>query len=198
MAETGTAARTRSELRRAIERGGYYPALVADAMESAVGAEAVRSWMVHQETMLDHSEVRRHVTVLALTQTRLLVGHTDEHPPDGTSPQAYATTATEAVPLSRVDSVVVTRVVPDPAHYRPGTAASEVVLAVGWGIVGRVDLEPASCDDPTCEADHGYTGSLSADDLSLRVSAAAEGQEAVTQTLTFAADLSEAVSGRSR
>ena len=53
------------------------------------------------------------------------------------------------------------------------------MLTIGWGGVGRIDLEPAGCADPECEADHGYTGVLTSDDFSLRVSAAAEGPEAV-------------------
>jgi hypothetical protein len=64
--------------------------------------------------------------------------------------------------------------------------ASEAVLSIGWGAVNRIDLEPAGCADPACEADHGYTGVLGSDDFSLRVSAAAEGPEAVAELLDFA------------
>ncbi|MBB0229817.1 DUF5998 family protein, partial [Streptomyces calidiresistens] len=79
MAKTGT---TTQGLRAAIERSGYYPALVADAVESAVGREPVVSYLVHQETTFDSNEVRRHVTVLVLTATRFVVSHTDEQPAD--------------------------------------------------------------------------------------------------------------------
>jgi hypothetical protein len=71
-----------------------------------------------------------------------------------------------------------------------------VVLTIGWGGVSRIDLEPAACSDPNCDADHGYTGTLSADDMSLRVSAAADGPEIVSQLLDFASALS-AATGRS-
>ena len=63
-------------------------------------------------------------------------------------------------------------------------------MTIGWGGVSRMDLEPAGCDDPDCEADHGYTGVLSADDFSLRVSAAADGADAVGGLLAFAEQLS--------
>ena len=53
------------------------------------------------------------------------------------------------------------------------------MLTIGWGGVSRIDLEPAGCSDPECEADHGYTGVLASDDFSLRVSAAADGTDAV-------------------
>jgi hypothetical protein len=58
--------------------------------------------------------------------------------------------------------------------------------------VSRLDLEPASCADPDCDADHGYTGTAAADDIALRVSEAAEGGDAVARMLGFAAALSRA------
>jgi hypothetical protein len=59
-----------------------------------------------------------------------------------------------------------------------------------------VDLEPATCGDPECEGDHGYTGTMTADDFSLRMSSAADGAEAVSQLLAFAQSLSAATSSR--
>ena len=69
---------------------------------------------------------------------------------------------------------------------------SEAVLTVGWGAVRRVDLEPATCSDPDCVADHGYTGTLAAEDFALRISSSADGQEAVDRLLDFAKALSAA------
>ncbi|MFD1832169.1 MULTISPECIES: DUF5998 family protein [Streptomyces] len=189
MAKTGT---TTQGLRTAIERSGYYPALVAEAVESAVGGEPVSSYLVHQETTFDSNEVRRHVTVLVLTGTRFIVSHTDEQPADGTSSSPYATTSTESVKLERISSVILSRVVASPESYKPGTLPHEIVLTIGWGAVSRLDMEPANCGDPNCEADHGYTGSLTVDDLSLRVSEAGDGPDTVRQALAFAQALSEA------
>jgi hypothetical protein len=195
MAKTGT---TSQGLREAIERAGYYPALVAEAVEAAVGRESVLSYLVHQETTFDSTEVRRHATVLVLTGTRFIVSHTDEQSADSSAPAPYATTSTESVKLSRISSVMVSRVVADPQSYVPGTLPREVHLTIGWGTLNRLDVEPASCGDPNCEADHGYTGSATADDLSLRISEAGDGPETVRQTLEFARALSEAtvVAGR--
>jgi hypothetical protein len=189
MADTRT---TLKGLRQAIQRSGYYPELVAEAIEFAAGPEVVLSYLVHQETTFDDDEVRRHVTVLALTPTRLLVGHTDEHGADASSPTPYATTSTEAIALHRIGSVVVSRTVADPARHIVGALPQEVVLTLSWGAVSRVDLEPASCGDPNCEADHGYTGSVSAEDLSVRVSEAADGGDAVRQMMQFASAVSAA------
>jgi hypothetical protein len=182
----------RSEaLRSAIEASGYYPVVVSDAVFSAVSGEAVEAHLVHHEPTIDErDEVRRHVTVLALTTTRLVLAHTDEHAPDDVLPAPYTSSTTESIQLSSVRTVVVTRMVANPASYdgQPGpvAGASEAVLSIGWGAVNRIDLEPAGCSDPSCEADHGYTGVLGSDDFSLRVSAAAEGPEAVLELLDFA------------
>ncbi len=194
MTESATAARLRSD----IQKSGYYPDLVADALETALAGEPLASYVVHHEATFDRDELRRHVTVLALTPTRLIVGHTDEHPADDVNPLPTATASTEAVRLEGVDSVVVTRVVTNPAQHKPGGASSEVVLTIGWGAVSRIDLEPATCGDPQCEADHGYTGTASNDDLSVRVSEAADGAPVVRQVLAFAAALSEATAHRTR
>jgi len=83
--------------------------------------------------------------------------------------------------------------VPDPASYVPGvTMPSEVMLTIGWNVLSHLELEPAHCGDESCEADHGYLGTITADDLTLRVSEAADGEEAVRQLLSFAAALSDA------
>ena len=188
-----------AELRTAIEKSGYYPDVVADAVHAAVAGETVVSYLVHHEPTIDRDEVRRHVTVVVLTPSRLLVAHTDEHEPDELLPAPYTSTSTEAVRLSDVRSVVVNRMVANPASYAgkpvPPPGANEVVLTVGWGGVGRVDLEPAACSDPECEADHGYTGVIATDDFSIRVSAAADGTDAVAHVLDFAAALSSGTAG---
>ena len=187
------------DLRTAIEKSGYYPDVVSAAVDSAVAGETIVSFLVHHEPTIDErDEVRRHVTVLVLTPSRLILAHTDEHAPDDLLPAPYTSSSTEAVTLSAVRSVVVNRMVATPEAYVGVTAAagaSEVVLTIGWGAVARVDLEPAGCADPECDADHGYTGLLTSDDFSLRGSAAAEGPEAVANLLGFADALSARTAG---
>lgn len=185
------------DLRTAIEKSGYYPDVVADAVRACVAGESVEAFLVHHEPTIDErDEVRRHVTVTVLTPSRLVVAHTDEHAPDELLPAPYTSTSTEAVTLSAIRSVVVTRMVANPATYAgrtvPAPGANEAVVTIGWGGVGRMDLEPAGCSDPDCEADHGYTGVLASDDFSIRVSAAADGPDAVADLLSFA----EVLSGR--
>lgn len=176
------------ELRDAIHHTGYYPEVVADGVLGAVVSEQVVSFYVHHEPTFERDEVRRHLTVVVLTPTRLILAHTDEHAGDDLLPEPYTATSTEAITLSSIRSVVVTRMVTNP-EAGP-SAAAEAVLTIGWGGVSRIDLEPAACSDPQCDADHGYTGVLASDDFSLRVSRAADGGDAVEGLLSFAASLS--------
>ncbi len=179
--------RTR-DLLGAIEQTGYYPEVVADGVSAAVAGEQVVSFYVHHEPTFEHDEVRRHQSVVVLTPSRLVLAHTDEHAPDDLLPEPYTSTSTESVRLDSVRSVVVTRMVANPTQGP--TPPAEAVMTIGWGGVGRLDLEPAGCSDPECEADHGYTGSMTADDFTLRVSATADGSDAVAGLLSFAESLS--------
>ncbi len=181
-----------ADLTAEVERAGYYPSLVRDVLDVAMAGEQVRAHLVYPETTFDHDEVRRHVTVLVLTPTRLVVAHADDHAPDALSPEPYASASTESVPLHQVRSVVLTHAVTRPERHRPGSTPRELTLAVAWGSMTRLDLEPASCADPDCEADHGYTGSAAADDITLRISADAEGAAAVDAAVGFARALSAA------
>ncbi len=132
--------------------------------------------MVQHDAIFDPGmEVRLDITVLALTPTRLV-----DSPPRASAEEpdtrAQAETSSEAVRFSRISSVALTRVVPDPGAYVPGvTMPSEIVLTIGWNVLSHVELEPAHCGDENCEADHGYMGTITADDLTLRVSEAADG-----------------------
>jgi hypothetical protein len=197
MRETRT---TADELRSAIERSGYYPGLVADAVWAALRHEPVVSFVVHHDALFDPAmEVRRHMTVLVLTPSRLIYSHTDENPAEEPETRPQAETSTEAVRFDRISSVAVTRVVPDPASYVPGvTMPSEVMLTIGWNVLSHLELEPAHCGDESCEADHGYSGTITADDLSMRVSEAADGEEAVRRVLAFAEALADATANADR
>lgn len=182
------------DLTAEIERAGYYPALVADVVKAAVGTETVHGHLVHQETTFDQDTVRRHITVFARTSTRLVIAHADDFTDHVTGAQEVATATTECIPLSAVRGVMLTHVVGDPSSYVPGSLGREVTLTIGWGAVSRVDLLPGQCSDPDCEGgDHGYEGTVAADDIGLRISAEAEGRGALDRALEFARDLSSSI-----
>ncbi len=97
------------------------------------------------------------------------------------------------MPLSAVRGVMLTHVVPKPQDYDPGSLGREITLTLGWGAVSRIDLLPATCADPNCDAEHGFEGTVTSDDISLRVSADAEGEAALRQALSFAQELSASI-----
>lgn len=199
------------DLARRIHDAGYYPDLVEDTLSVALADEEPLSHLVHNETTFDMDTVRRHLSVLVLTRTRLVLVHVDDHSPvalaeaglgdlalvddrgmpgDTASPHAVA--VSEAIPLRSVGAVGITHVVADPAHYQRGELGRDVTLTIAWGTVSRVDLEPATCGDPHCENDHGYSGAITSDDLSLRIAADADGPEAVADAVAFARAVSAA------
>ncbi|MGO0576812.1 DUF5998 family protein [Ornithinimicrobium panacihumi] len=171
-----------------IESAGYLPAVVHDVVLTAVGRDQVVSHLVHAETTFDELAVRNHLTVLVLTDRRLVIAHADDH--EGPEHQRLATATSETVPLRQVRGVMLTHVVPDPENYDGSLEGRAVTLTLGWGAVARVDLIPAGCEDPECEGDHGYEGTVAGDDISVRVSAGADGVQRLEQALTFAQELS--------
>jgi hypothetical protein len=194
-ARGGAGAHQRSALRADLQSCGYFPALVEDAVLLAVGREEVLDFVVHHEPTFNHDEIRRHLTILVLTPTRLVVGHTDEQPPEGPGGVPSAATSTESINLGSINTVALTRVITHPERYHSGDPAYEAWLSVSWGAMRRIDLEPAGCADPTCEADHGLTGSMVPDDLLVRMSVAADGAERVAALVRFTTTLQQ-VSGR--
>lgn len=175
---------------------GYFPELIADSIAQACGAEPVEGFLVHHETTFNHDEIQRHLSVLALTPTRLIVGHTDENTAPGEPVQALTTA--ESVPLRGINSVALSQVVSNPESYGTGRATvAEAWLTLGWGMVRRIELEPAQCGDPNCEADHGYSGDLAGDDFTVRISAAADGETKVRELIAFAG-LLQSVTGAAR
>ncbi|WP_061962228.1 DUF5998 family protein [Demequina flava] len=174
-------------LDQAVAGAGYYPALSNSVLRQAIGRETVDAHFVHAETTFDDREVRRHMTVLVLTPSRLIRMHIDDgagHSAEGTH-EASATV--ETAQLSAVTHVAMTHVVHHPEHFSDGDVPSELVLAVGWGVHSRIDLEPANCGDANCDADHGYSGGITGDDTLVRVSTIADGEETVRALSDFAA-----------
>ena len=198
-AASAASAAARQALRADIESCGYFPELVEDAITLAVGAEDLVDYVVHHQPTFTHDEVHRHITVLARTGTRLVIGHTDDHPAEQSDElpvtEVMVSSSTESVPLHKINTVALTRVVPHPEHTPAGSAAVETWLSITWGAVRRVDLEPATCGDPSCDADHGFTGTLVADDLTMRMSSAADGADSVDRLAAFGTALQQ-VTGR--
>lgn len=188
-----TSAELPTALNDEIVAAGYYPQLVRACLEQSLGGESVLAHLVHHEATFNIDEIHRHLTVVALTPTRLVVGHTDDQAdPTG---EVHAITSTESVGLGRIHSVTMTQVMTHPEDYLSGDAAIvETWLTVGWGVISQIDLQPAACPDPNCDADHGYQGTAAREDITIRMSPAADGEESVRALIAFGTALQQVVS----
>lgn len=180
------------DLVRQIADCGFFPQLVTDSVALSLGDEQVDEFLVHHEATFAHDGISRHLSVLALTASRLIVSHTDEDT-DGPA-GAAAISSTESVPLRLLGAVALTRVASNPERF--GTASSQVVetwLSLSWETMRRLDVEPATCGDPTCEADHGFTGTDVGEDMVVRMSTAADGADNVARLVRFGTALQQKV-----
>ncbi|NLA28429.1 MAG: phosphodiesterase [Propionibacterium sp.] len=171
---------------------GFFPQLVTDSVALAVGEETVDAFLVHHEATFAPEGIGRHLSVLVLTATRLIVSHTDEHGDDPAGNTAIS--STESVPLRLLGAVALTRVVSKPESF--GSAAAEIVetwLTLSWSTMRRIDLEPANCGDPTCTADHGFQGSAVAEDMVIRMSPVSDGADSVRLLVEFGTSLQQRV-----
>ncbi|WP_298252827.1 DUF5998 family protein [uncultured Arthrobacter sp.] len=176
----------RRDLDASLERAGFYPRLVADVVHDALDGREPLSHVAHLETHFERTEVHRHITVLVLTEDMLVITHVDDQELDESGEQVMAQISTESVPVSQIRSVVLSYLYAQPQDYKPSDQVREMTLAIAWSGGQRLDLGPAGCGDPQCEADHGYTGTVAQEDIVLRVSAEADGAQAVQNAKAFA------------
>lgn len=185
-----TAASTFS-LKEAIERGGFYPALVHHTITEALDGREATHQIVHVDTHFDMEEVHRHITVLALAEDVVVVAHLDDHDLEaeeaGPAGQngTVARISTEVVPVSRIRSLILSEVHRHPENFRADRGLAEVTLNLNWTGGARLETAPVHCGDSECMADHGDSGSLVPEDIMLRIAATAEGDTAVDEARRF-------------
>ena len=108
-----------ADLTAAIDRAGYYPALVADVVLRGPRARAV----------VDRTSCtsRRPSTATSCAATSpcscsprrgCVIAHADDHADEPPAPQDVATATTESIPLSAVRGVMLTHVVDEPDDLR--------------------------------------------------------------------------------
>ncbi|PWH05837.1 hypothetical protein DEO23_11625 [Brachybacterium endophyticum] len=174
-----------------LETAGYFPQTAAACVQRALRTAPVRAHLVRPETTFDGPEVRRHLTVLVITARHLVVTHLDDDPADELNPSQVVST-TERIRLDQVRTTGMSQVF-DSDGTRVRGSEAEVTIAVTWGGSRRLELERTWCEDPECQADHGWNGSLAPADLALRVSALADGQDAVDAAVRFHDELLDAI-----
>lgn len=180
-----------ADLRDELSRSGYFPQTAAECVSRSLRGAELLGYLVRPETTFDGAEVRRHLTVLALTARHLVVAHLDDEPADELNPSQVVATS-ERVRLSRIGSLGLSQTFDSSDTSTEGREA-EVTLGISWGGSHRVELERGWCDDPECQADHGWSGTLAPSDVALRVSALADGDSAVKAALRFHDELADAV-----
>ncbi|HEY8295257.1 MAG TPA: DUF5998 family protein [Micrococcaceae bacterium] len=173
-------------LEDALQRAGFYPLLVTDVVADALDGRECLSHLVHLETHFDRTEIHRHITVLVLTEDMLVITHVDDQQLDDEGEQMVAQISTESVPVSQIRSVVLSYMYSQPQNYKPSDPVQEVTLSIAWSGGQRLDVGPAGCADPQCDADHGYTGTIAQEDIALRISAESDGLQAVQDAKYFA------------
>lgn len=95
--------------------------------------------------------------------------------------------------MRAIDSVVVTRSVSEPQSFTSSSEIVETWLTLVWGAARRLDLGPAACEDPNCDADHGWTGMQVPNDLTVRMSPVGDGDSNTRRLLDFGALLQSRV-----
>lgn len=185
-------------LREAIQRGGFYPALVHHTVTEALDGREPTHQIVHVDTHFDMEEVHRHITVIALAEEVIVVAHLDDHDleaddgptfshEDGAAAASdtVARISTEVVPVSRIRSCILSEVHRRPDQFRPDRGLAEVSLNLNWTGGARFETGPVHCGDPDCMADHGDSGTFVPEDIVLRIAATAEGDTAVEEARSF-------------
>ena len=161
-----------------IDSLGFYPTLVTRTLRRALGGVDPLAAVCQLDAAFDRATMFRHLTVAALTDAYLVQVHVDELEDGG------AMVATAVSPVSRIRGVSIMEVISEPTR-EDGAGATEVTVAIDSGSQRRTEIEPLHCDDPECPADHGYSALSMPDDLSLRVSAAADGADALERAEQF-------------
>ena len=172
-----------SPLMMAVERAGFYPDLVNQTLQQALGGVEPLEFLVNVDMHFDMEQMHRHITVLMVTDDWFVVAHLDGSADEGE--ESTARIATEVVPLKRVRSVVLSTSHTQPERGLHKRLVKEVELAVAWGQNMRIDVGPATCGDPHCDVEHGLTGNQFPEDLLIRVAEEASGETAVERALAF-------------
>ncbi|RLP10670.1 phosphodiesterase [Propionibacterium australiense] len=182
-------------LRDRVDECGFFPELVEDSVSMAVGDETIVDFLVQHEATVGAEGIIRHLTVLVLTPGRLIVSHTDEE--TDARGKDTAVTTSESVPLRLLGVITVSRAVTHPEHYgRSDSAVTETWLTLTWNAVRRLQVVPAHCGDPSCTADHGFDGEAVGEDITIRMSPAADGAENVQRLVRFASTLQRLAHGQ--
>lgn len=134
--------------------------ILGDVVAALGRREDIRSFFVRPETVFDQDSVYDSIAAFVVTGNRLLVVVSDVS--YEFNPQGEFITTTQFVNLASIRDfqIVRSRVADGP---EAGALAS-VRMRLRWGAGWQHDIRPASCDNPSCDADHGYVAVITGDD----------------------------------
>lgn len=134
--------------------------VLADLAAAVKDIQPITGYFIRPETVFDRDSVFDSVSVFVLTPRFLAIIVTDVT--YELSPAGDFVTTTQIVNLDRIADfqVIRRRVLEGPQAGSISTVHMRLRWGNGWG----ADIRPASCDDPTCEADHGYIAMGQGDD----------------------------------
>lgn len=167
---------------------GFFPEIVIEALNGAVGDIEAEDFFVHREPIFDLEVAGHHLTVLILLSGKLVVGHFDETDL-GQGPRIVA--STEVIPLPQINAVSLNKAYAFPEGQE--VKIKEAWVNIAWGIAQRLELRENSCGDPSCDKDHGSVGTVMADDITLRVSVAGDGILQMQRFIRFVQKLQQAI-----
>lgn len=155
---------------------GFYPDVATRTLRRALGGQEPLVTLCQIDAAFEQGTMFRHLTIVSLTEQTLIHIHIDEY--DG----ERATVATAIHSVESIRAVSMLEVIESPEN---DGSISEITVSVNLGGVRRLDMEPARCEDPECTAEHGFTASSIPDDLTLRISVTADGEELFHEAQEF-------------
>ena len=170
-----------------IDRAGFYPQIATRALRRALAGALPLATVCQVDAAFDRGSMFRHLTVATLTDSALVHVHIDELENGG------AGVATAIHPIDRIGPVSMLEIVEEP---ETGGVVSELTIAIDLGGQRRTEIEPAHCEDPECTADHGYSAATFPDDLTIRVSRAADGPDVLDEAEAFIDHLHRLIGAR--
>ena len=183
----------REQLVADIKHAGFYPDLVLEVVDEALADMNPDAHFVQHETHFSRDDFHRHITVMVMSGDYNVFAHLDDQHLQADPKATVPNLSLDAVHLSDLNAVTMSYGFSQPQAYNAGnTAPTEISFQIAWTGSLHLELAPAGCQDPQCNADHGYTGDARREDIAVRVSATADGPESVYRAQHFARALHRA------
>ena len=145
----------REQLVADIKHAGFYPDLVLEVVDDALAGLNPDAHFVQHETHFSRDDFHRHITVMVLCGEHVIFAHLDDQHLEGDAQGTVAHVSVEAVHLSALNAVTISYGFSQPQAYNAGsTAPTEISFQIAWTGSLHMELAPAGCQDPQCNADH--------------------------------------------